>query len=151
MRTLALPPVVAGLERRLASLGVESARRWGRMTAHEMLCHLADSFEVALAVRTVKGADSALTRTVLKWLALWVPVHWPHGVPTRPETDPRRAGTRPADFTADRDRVVALMRRLPASPVRHFGPHPLFATMSRREWMRWGYLHVDHHLRQFGA
>jgi hypothetical protein len=31
-----------------------------------------------------------------------------------------------------------------------WGRHPLFAEMSERDWMRWGYLHVDHHLRQFG-
>jgi hypothetical protein len=29
--------------------------------------------------------------------------------------------------------------------------HPLFDAMSERDWMRWGYLHVDHHLRQFGV
>ncbi len=29
-------------------------------------------------------------------------------------------------------------------------PHPFFGAMSRQEWLRWGYLHADHHLRQFG-
>jgi len=28
--------------------------------------------------------------------------------------------------------------------------HPLFDEMSERDWMRWGYLHADHHFRQFG-
>jgi len=32
-----------------------------------------------------------------------------------------------------------------------FHPHPIFGDMSEAEWMRWGYLHCDHHLRQFGA
>jgi hypothetical protein len=27
-------------------------------------------------------------------------------------------------------------------------PHFLFGRLS--EWARWGYLHMDHHLRQFG-
>ena len=26
----------------------------------------------------------------------------------------------------------------------------LWGKMSARDWMRWGYLHADHHLRQFG-
>jgi hypothetical protein len=26
----------------------------------------------------------------------------------------------------------------------------MFGPMSERDWMRWGYLHADHHLRQFG-
>jgi hypothetical protein len=29
--------------------------------------------------------------------------------------------------------------------------HPIFGAMTEEEWMRWGYLHMDHHLRQFGA
>jgi hypothetical protein len=28
--------------------------------------------------------------------------------------------------------------------------HPIFGRMTEAEWMRWGYLHTDHHLRQFG-
>ena len=29
--------------------------------------------------------------------------------------------------------------------------HPIFGRMSRGAWLRWAYLHMDHHLRQFGA
>jgi hypothetical protein len=29
-------------------------------------------------------------------------------------------------------------------------PHPIFGRITRAEWLRWGYLHADHHLRQFG-
>ena len=29
--------------------------------------------------------------------------------------------------------------------------HPIFGRMSQRAWLRWAYLHMDHHLRQFGA
>jgi hypothetical protein len=26
----------------------------------------------------------------------------------------------------------------------------MFGPMTEKDWMRWGYLHADHHLRQFG-
>jgi hypothetical protein len=29
-------------------------------------------------------------------------------------------------------------------------PHSIFGSMTNQDWMRWGYLHADHHLRQFG-
>jgi hypothetical protein len=29
--------------------------------------------------------------------------------------------------------------------------HPIFGKMKEKPWMRWGYLHSDHHLRQFGC
>jgi uncharacterized protein DUF1569 len=28
--------------------------------------------------------------------------------------------------------------------------HPIFGPMSESAWLRWAYLHADHHLRQFG-
>jgi hypothetical protein len=26
----------------------------------------------------------------------------------------------------------------------------MFGAMTRGDWLRWGWLHMDHHLRQFG-
>ena len=31
----------------------------------------------------------------------------------------------------------------------HTRDHPFFRSMQHADWMRWGYLHADHHLRQF--
>lgn len=28
--------------------------------------------------------------------------------------------------------------------------HAIFGKLSEAEWLRWGYLHMDHYLRQFG-
>lgn len=30
-------------------------------------------------------------------------------------------------------------------------PHPFFGLLTDEDWMRWGSLHIDHHLGQFGA
>jgi hypothetical protein len=56
------------------------------------------------------------------------------------------------DFAAD----VAQLEALLESAVTRIGTadcpaHPIFGRMSEAAWLRWGYLHVDHHLRQFGA
>jgi hypothetical protein len=48
-------------------------------------------------------------------------------------------------------RVEALVGHLVAQAASFaWPPHPLFGPMSRAAWLRWGYLHLDHHLRQFG-
>jgi len=36
------------------------------------------------------------------------------------------------------------------TPASFAATHPLFGPMNYEDWMRWGYLHADHHLRQFG-
>jgi|SRR5499426_2877263 len=137
---------------RLSKLRLDSHRRRGRMTSHQMICHLSDSFKSRLGEKEISSISNPLTRTVVKWIALYAPLPWPRGVKTRPEADQEIGGTQPDDFESDRRRLVALIERFiaPAKDT-EFHPHPLFGDMSEAEWMRWGYLHCDHHLRQFGA
>jgi len=137
---------------RLGAVTPESQRRWGKMTPHQMICHLNDSFKSVIGEREVQGDKSSLlTRSVVRWIALYAPLKWPHGVRTMPENDQERGGTPPEDFNRDLDALVSMIERV-THPHRTFEwqRHPLFAEMSERDWMRWGYLHVDHHLRQFG-
>lgn len=152
MTTLADPQVLARLRERLGRLTPESPRRWGTLTPAEMLCHLGDAGDSVLGRRIPPGAQpSGRRRPLLKWLALYTPMPWPKGVPTRPGVNPREAGTRPGDFERDRVRVVEGLDALAAAPVEQLAPaHFLFGPMSRKDWHRWAFRHVDHHLRQFG-
>lgn len=94
-----------------------------------------------------------MRRTLVKWIALYAPLPWPEGVRTSPEIDQcGGAGTPPGDFAADVAHVEALMQEFASGAVDLEGrAHPIFGRMSRSAWLRWGYLHVDHHLRQFGT
>lgn len=136
---------------RLQRLRPDSARRWGRMTAHQAICHLNDSFRCKFGERASTSADNLFTRTVMKWVALKLPLPWPHGVKTMPENDQEIGGTPPAEFERDRRQLESLIERFcQPLPSTQLHPHPYFGRMTEGEWMRWGYLHCDHHLRQFG-
>jgi hypothetical protein len=136
--------------RRIATLTAGDQRRWGKMSAHQMVCHLCDSYRLALGEKTASPATGLLQRTAMKWIALWVPFHWPKNVPTRPEMEQGRGGTAPTDFGRDRSDLLSIIGRFcDPGPGTSIG-HPFFGSMTREEWMRWGYLHADHHLRQFG-
>jgi len=134
---------------RLGRLHPDATRLWGAMSADEMLCHLGDSYLAVLGERPASSNETWLSRTVVKWIALHTSLPWPRGVPTRPEVDPKRQGTRPVEFDRDRDRVIELLRRF-VQPDTEYGRHPGFGAMTRQEWLLWGFGHVDHHLRQFG-
>jgi hypothetical protein len=140
------------LVRRLRALGQDSAARWGRMSAHQMVCHLRDACHMAMGHTRVQAMDSRRGRTLIKWVALYLPVRWPQGIPTLPELDQRLSPSPGPGFAADVDGVVALLEEM-AGKDRSFvwPPHPIFGPMSRAAWLRWGWLHADHHLRQFGA
>ncbi len=153
MKTFESAGVLISALDRLGVITPKSPRQWGRMTAHQMICHLSDSFDVPMGGMTVSMIDGLLQRTVMKFGALYVPLRWPHGASTRPEIDQQAGGgTKPGDFEADRARLHAAMLRFAAAkPDFDWRPHPFFGAMSRWQWMRWGYLHTDHHLRQFGG
>ena len=93
-----------------------------------------------------------MPRIVVKWVALYAPCAG------RPASRRCRSsisgppGRRPSEFAADVATLEALLgqirRRDGGAP---WPRHPIFGRMSQRAWLRWAYLHMDHHLRQFGA
>jgi len=152
MRTLAVPRYRMDIQQRLGQVRPDSGRRWGRMTAHQMICHLADSFRMVMGQKRVRDHHTLINRTMIKWFALYGPLHWPHGFHTRPEIDQLVGGTKPVDFATDVENLVALMAHFTERPATLEGKsHPVFGPLSEIEWLRWSYLHMDHHLRQFGA
>ncbi len=152
MQSLADPQLTQSILDRLAKVRPDRPARWGRMSAPQMVCHLADSFRGTMGEKPVSPASGLFQRTVMKWFALYVPLRWPKGVPTRPEMDQFAGGTSPVEFECDREELIGITRRFCAPDRALEGQsHPLFGAMSREEWMRWAYLHMDHHLRQFGV
>ena len=153
MKSLASPADVDALRRRLRGVRADSTRLWGHMSAHQMICHLRDAFLMGTPGVPVSDVSHIANRTIVKWIALYSPARWPRGIQTRPEIDQvRGGGTTPAQFADDVAAVVALLEVVAADPNFFDGrTHPIFGRLSRSAWLRWGYLHMDHHLRQFGA
>src|SRR5262250_3375752 len=94
MKTLRNAPEKAEILRRLQSIQPGSQRRWGSMSAHQMICHLNDGFLLYMGERTAAPAKTPLPRTLAKWFALWAPIQWPQGFKTAPELDHRRHASR---------------------------------------------------------
>lgn len=149
MKSLANNADVAELQQRISRLRADTPRQWGRMSPHQMVCHLNDSFMIATGERVASPATGFRERTIIKWLALYLPVPWPKGIPTRPEVDQFGCGTAPSDFDRDRAFLSSIIDRVINERI-DGNSHPIFGPMSRGLWLRWGYLHTDHHLRQFG-
>ncbi len=155
MKSVSDPASLEQLIDRLGALHPDSERKWGTLTASEMLCHLGDATASVLS-RGAKESESGRiqktrARPVMKWIALRSPLAWPPGLKTPPSVDPHAEGTRPTDFEADRQRAIDGLRAFAAAPAEAFAvAHGAFGRMSMKDWHRWAYRHTDHHLRQFG-
>jgi hypothetical protein len=151
MKTLARDECRAELVGRLRNTRQDCVRRWGRMTVHQMICHLSDSFRMALGQKHVRDASTVVKRTLVKWLALYLPIRWRPGILTVPEVDQESGGTRPIEFATDLLDTEALLTLVASrAGATEWPDHPVFGRMSEGNWLRWAYLHTDHHLRQFG-
>lgn len=145
------PRSVAELHRRLDGFRPDAERRWGRMTAHGAICHMADTFRMALGERPIRDKSTPFLRTVGRWIGLHTPLPWPKGFRAPHEVDQERGGTPPAVWERDLAELHAALDRFAADPDRLDGAvHAVFGPLSSREWGIWGYRHTDHHLRQFG-
>ena len=150
MKTLRDASVQREIRTRLASLSREDSARWGKMSVDQMICHLRDAFWVGLGEKNVAMVATPVPRRVMKWLALRVPVQWRPGFKSAPDVAQDVDGTRPVEFESDRAGLLSAVEQFCSRLPEPCAPHPFFGDMTADDWWRWGYLHADHHLRQFG-
>lgn len=138
----------AEIIRRMQSLSSSSTRRWGSMHVADMLQHLRLSASMALGDLPVPSANKRIFQIFpFKHLILYV-FPFPKGAPTANELKP----TAGESFERERAALLKLLERIGTGPRDGAGPaHPLFGTLTRREWGVLNYKHADHHLKQFGA
>src|SRR4051794_40346906 len=154
MKRLSDPDVRAQTMERLRLLRADTPRKWGRMTAPQMVCHLFDAFRGQLGERPSSAMPprSKLAQTMVRLVALHSPMPWPRGLPTPASVDAEGGGTRPGEFARDVAELEAFAARFvaPESAAKR-RPHFAFGALTEKEWARWAYKHMDHHLRQFGV
>lgn len=142
----------AEIIRRLQTITNNTPGFWGKMTANQMICHLSDAFRGVTGEIKVAPTGTLSQRVVLKRMMLYLPPVTVQNYPTSPEINQEIGGTRPTNFDSD----AAELKRLIAEFTDEKSDftkwsHPFFGKLSRWEWSRWAYVHINHHLRQFGA
>lgn len=143
---------LALVSERLLALQPSKQPLWGRMSAHQMLCHVADAFRVAEGSKPASSVANWFTRHVVRRLALQTPLRPPRGIRGPKEVDQLQDGTSPTVFEGDRAETLRLIERFRRLPPTHaFGEHPMFGPMTHDEWLIFHAKHLDHHLRQFGV
>ena len=149
MRThIGEPQVLEALARRIRDATPNASRQWGTMNVHQMLDHVGNALAAALGHRAFSATPRSGPRGLLRFIALYVIPRSPRGI---------RSGAEPASsvvdveaFSRNQERAIALLRDMAAPGQSYAEAHPAFGAMTRGDWLRYAYLHTDHHLRQFG-
>lgn len=136
---------------RINLLDENSCRLWGKMTPNEMLCHCSDQIKMATGNLKTDFVGNFFTSTIGKQVVLLgVPV--PKGkVETVKELMQGVRGTPPTKFDEDRNMLINLVNTFDAKyPSNNDPVHPAFGKLTRNQWGKLSYIHLDHHLKQFG-
>ena len=149
-KTLANTADCEEIRRRIAALAPDSARRWGSMSIGGMLCHVDDSYRAVMGERPFSTANLGIPPWLVKFVALRTPMQWRPNLMTSESVRQGGGGTPPLSFDEDRARLLGTFALFCGCSALA-ATHPMFGNMQRADWLRWAYLHADHHLRQFGV
>lgn len=134
---------------RLNNLTPESQPLWGKMTVSQMLVHCQKPIEVLTGKLQLKGGllgflfGKMAKNNFLKMRG------FNKSAPTHPKF---KVNDNP-DFAAEKNTLVSMVEALGSLGVASIAidKHPFFGPMTNEEWGSLMYIHLDHHLKQFGV
>jgi len=151
MKNLFDPNIANHVKTRLGNLQPQAQRRWGKMTAPQMLAHCSLGVQWALGELTPEKAPLPV-RLIGR---LVKPMVFRNEDPMRKNSPTAGsliiAGQR--DLYTERDRLSQLIDKFAAGGPAGCttNPHSFFGKLTPQEWAVLMYKHLDHHLRQFGV
>lgn len=133
---------------RIERINANTPAAWGKMNAAQMMAHCQATFSAYFSEKKVKrGLASLLFGKVAK-KKLFSNKPWPRGLPT----DRGFVVADQRNFEVEKEKLLACINRFVDEGYTITScVHPFFGKMSSQEWGMFGYKHLDHHLKQFGA
>jgi hypothetical protein len=133
---------------RLEKLTADTTPQWGKMTAPQMVLHAQKPLDVALGKLMLKSNLIGFLFGKMAKSSFLKNKGFGKNSPTAPQfkitTDP--------DFETEKKKLMEIV-----ASFGEIGPsiiankkHPFFGEMTEEEWGILQFLHLDHHLQQFG-
>jgi hypothetical protein len=135
---------------RIKLLTPHSKRFWGEMSVEEMLLHCNVALRRTMT-STATPVKSTLKQKLLKWYFFNIAAGFPKNVQAPKVVDVKRSQLKPEAFEEEQEKLIQNLREFQKSEKQFAPNHPIFGLLTRREWGRFTWMHLDHHLRQFGV
>ena len=135
------------IKSRLNQLDENSQPLWGKMSVGQMAHHCQYPLHIILEKETYNLKPNWLMNLFFK-KSMYSDKPWRKNLPTVP----RFKASDPKDWTEEQSKLIALLDELHSHKDREtWQPHPTFGELSKEQWGKMQYKHLDHHLRQFGV
>ena len=140
------PAVKQDIINRINQLTPETQRKWGKMNVSQMLAHVQLPISCAYGTHKVKGSF------LLKLLGpffkgiLYNNKPYKQGLPT----DPTYIVVDAKNFETEKKMLLNLVNKFSPDAVVLLH-HPVWGKMTKDQWSKATWKHLDHHLQQFGV
>lgn len=134
---------------RINKISALSENNWGKMNVNQMVLHVKDQLDIALGHKSAAPQGPFHYRTKLcLWLKLYI-LPWKKNKEITPrEMDSRFNGMVVTDF--ENDKHLLLLRLQEFVSTSRFNDHPFYGKLTKKDWGRLAWKHINHHLMQFG-
>lgn len=149
MKSLLEPEAFEEVIGRLDRLTADSLPEWGKMNPGQAMRHCQFPLKIALKDGEIPKPNPLMKLVFMGFKkSLYSDKPWKPNMPTTKKF--RVAEER--DFEYERDLLVKLIRDFHAKrDETEWKDHPAFGKLTKEQWGKMQYKHLDHHLRQFGV
>ena len=139
--------VYSEISSRINNLNEDTKAEWGKMNPGQMLYHCQMPLNIILEKEDYGVKPNWLINLLFK-KSMYSDKLWRKNMPTAPGfkiTDDK-------NFETERAEITKLISELNVQREREdWQPHPSFGKLTKDQWGKMQYKHLDHHLRQFGV
>ncbi len=138
------------LIKRSLQLKPDSQPAWGSMTPVEMLRHCSEAVYSTLIARP-SVSPSTIKQKVIKFVMINIIPKLPQGAKAPKHINMALQPFTLETFEKELENFAKAIDTLQHHSTPITNKHPYFGTMSNKEWGIVSWMHMDHHLRQFGV
>jgi hypothetical protein len=133
--------------RRLDNFHSDAERQWGKMSTAQMLHHCQAPLHILLQSKDYNLKPNWIAKTFFK-KAMYSDRPWRKNLPTMSAFREKEE----RNFEEEKKELISLLKDLDTARSRSsWSPHPVFGHLTKDQWGKMQYKHLDHHLRQFNC
>ena len=146
VKNLFEPAVKKEIIERINKLTPQTKNLWGKMEVAQMLAHCQKPLGVAVGRHTLQG------NFLLKLIGPFFKKTLYNDKPFKRDlpTDKSFKITDPRNFEQEKQNLIQMIHDFSESTMSG-EPHPFFGKLTKEEWSKGTWKHLDHHLKQFGV
>ncbi len=140
------PVVKQDIIDRINKLTPQTQRKWGKMDVSQMLSHVQLPISCAYGTHKVKGSFLLNLLGPLFKSVLYNDKPYKQSLPT----DKTYVIVDAKDFEKEKQDLLEMLNRFSIDNI-VLENHPVWGKMTKEQWSKATWKHLDHHLKQFGV